>query len=761
MAYPLEVNASNSRFQATLDITELEIKAAEGNEKLTTLFLSANTGLVPMDLDNFFHPVFIEMKGVRFAKTKTPIIGDHDTKLRIGHTTDQGAVVAGDVQTIGNKNVRGPMIAAAGVVSSESETAKGFEVDSKKGFPFQVSVGADFIQGDVVEEGETREVNGKIQKGPFIHAEKTIINELSILVLGADNKTKALAAQLKINKGANAMDFDQYVKDAGFVKKDLTAEQLTGLQAAYDKTKKLEAAAKQPPPLPKDPTPEPKKIEASVLTEEEKETKRLEARRASDANEEERQIGIKAIASRFKDAGLEKIEIEAGKDPILLASAKTKAIKDGWTSDRFELACRRSEYPAPDHAPAGHVVNRDLESQALEVTFLRASGIQAGKNKVTGKEYGLEAWYPKEVLEASHGPQYTGLGLHWLMDMNIQAAGMNYRGGRKSREFQKTFLRANAKLMAGGGSGFSTMAASNILENVANKLLLAAYQAQEVIWSQVYAVRSLSDFKVHSQYRLTTKGGYAKVGKTGELKHGEFSDQKFNLQADTYGMILALNRQDMINDDMDAFNQIPTQLGRLAALAIEFAAVEQILAAEGSGFYSAANNNLVTGASSDLTISGLTLMGDTFVNQVFDNKPLLVSPDRILVGSQDRVNANELFVKTTVQILDDASVTSLRIAENPHVGGFRPIMSPILNNTNVKQMDGTAFTGQTGDQWYGFAPPESLAAFQIGFLNGQQSPVIESADADFDKLGLQFRSFHDWGTAEGDPVGSVKMRGIA
>jgi len=44
------------------------------------------------------------------------------------------------------------------------------------------------------------------------------------------------------------------------------------------------------------------------------------------------------------------------------------------------------------------------------------------------------------------------------------------------------------------------------------------------------------------------------------------------------------------------------------------------------------------------------------------------------------------------------------------------------------------------------------------FLNGQQSPTIESADADFNTLGVQFRGYHDFGCAMTEYRASVEAQ---
>jgi hypothetical protein len=38
-------------------------------------------------------------------------------------------------------------------------------------------------------------------------------------------------------------------------------------------------------------------------------------------------------------------------------------------------------------------------------------------------------------------------------------------------------------------------------------------------------------------------------------------------------------------------------------------------------------------------------------------------------------------------------------------------------------------------------------------------PTVESADADFNTLGIQMRGYHDFGVAKQEPRGGVKMKG--
>jgi hypothetical protein len=49
--------------------------------------------------------------------------------------------------------------------------------------------------------------------------------------------------------------------------------------------------------------------------------------------------------------------------------------------------------------------------------------------------------------------------------------------------------------------------------------------------------------------------------------------------------------------------------------------------------------------------------------------------------------------------------------------------------------------------WYLLADPADLPVIEVAFLNGQESPTIETAEADFNVLGVQMRGYHDFGCA--------------
>jgi hypothetical protein len=49
---------------------------------------------------------------------------------------------------------------------------------------------------------------------------------------------------------------------------------------------------------------------------------------------------------------------------------------------------------------------------------------------------------------------------------------------------------------------------------------------------------------------------------------------------------------------------------------------------------------------------------------------------------------------------------------------------------------------------------------QIAFLNGRQEPIVESADAEFQTLGIQFRGYFDLGVAQQEFRAGVRAAGV-
>lgn len=412
-----------------------------------------------------------------------------------------------------------------------------------------------------------------------------------------------------------------------------------------------------------------------------------------------------------------------------LPEVEAKAISEGWDATRCELEVLRVSRP---RTPAVHMADKSINASMLEAACL-----------MTGRVANIDAMFDDQTLNAANDRFRGGIGLQELL---LEAAWANGYTGRNFRDSRAVLRYAfNPNLEA----GFSTIDVGGILSNVANKFLLEGFFSVERTWRNVTAVRNVSDFKTVTSYRLIGKDQYEQVAPGGELKQGTLGEEKFENKADTYGLMLSIDRRDIINDDLDAITTIPRKLGRGSGLKINDVFWSTFLA--NTNFFKVANKNFISGATTALSIDGLTEGEVTFMEQVdADGKPIGVMPLILLVPPALSALGSQLY--KSMELRDTTASNKYPVA-NPHQNKFRVEVSRYLSNSQ--------YSGNSSKAWYLLADPSDLPVIEVAFLNGQESPTIETAEADFNKLGVQMRGYHDFGVALQDPRGGVKAKGEA
>ena len=78
-----------------------------------------------------------------------------------------------------------------------------------------------------------------------------------------------------------------------------------------------------------------------------------------------------------------------------------------------------------------------------------------------------------------------------------------------------------------------------------------------------------------------------------------------------------------------------------------------------------------------------------------------------------------------------------------------------------RYLSNAGYTGNSAKAWYLLADANDLPVIEVCFLNGQEAPTIETAEADFHVLGIQLRGHSDFGISLQDPKGGVKAKGEA
>ena len=93
-----------------------------------------------------------------------------------------------------------------------------------------------------------------------------------------------------------------------------------------------------------------------------------------------------------------------------------------------------------------------------------------------------------------------------------------------------------------------------------------------------------------------------------------------------------------------------------------------------------------------------------------------------------------------------ASTDAQILNANPFSGEYVVAVSAYLSNTTA---------------YYLVADPNDLAAIEVAFLDGVETPTVESGSTEFDTLGMNFRGFWDFGVSFLEPRAALKSKGAA
>lgn len=624
---------------------------------------------------------------------RVPLLADHEN--RIEAVLGSGLPVRGDGR-----------LAINGTLSRNSDRARRVIDLHRDGVPLQASVGAEPLETERITKGRQIVVNGRTiraEGASFLLVRRSRLKHVAIVANGADGSTSvSIAAQAASQSKEFDMEFATWLEAQGFTPDSLSDQQRTSLQAMFDASQQTNATPNT-------------KIEAAAAVAE---------LRAELATETVRVAAIRKLC------GGKHADIEA------------QAIKEGWDETKTELEMIRADRP---RGPAIHASNWNDSPQVVEAALC-----------LSRKHVDVEKRFKPEVLEAADR-QYRNLGFQQLFIMAAVANGYPARPGEGVNSGNISEILHYAFPPRSLQASFSTLSLPGILQNVANKELLTGYTEEDQTWREIATVKSVSDFKEITSYRLLDNMEYEELPKHGEIKHGKLGEESYTRQVRTYAKMFSLDRVDIINDDLSAFDDLRTRVGGGAAKALNNVFWTRFM--DNASFFTSGRGNYITGADSALGLDGVGLQkGITAFRKLrtpaADGKKRVVGgrPEILLVPPELEFIAQRIFQSTTVNTGGAATSDSIPDA-NIHAGKYRPVVCDWLSDAD--------FTGNSATAWYLFRAPRNLAAVVVSFLNGQQNPTIDMAEADFNQLGVQFRGYHDFGVDLAEYLAGIMSKGAA
>jgi hypothetical protein len=374
-----------------------------------------------------------------------------------------------------------------------------------------------------------------------------------------------------------------------------------------------------------------------------------------------------------------------------------------------KLIATRDERPA---APAVHMAQPTARTpEVIEAAFALQGGLP-----------NVEKQYDAKTLEAAAKIQRTTS----LGEVLLSAAEEG--GYTGSRRISAATLRP---ILA---AAWATHSISGILSSTVNKFLLAGFNGVEGSWRSISSVRSVNDFKTLTSYRLNGGFKFEKVANGGELKNASASDESRTISADTYGIMTSVTRTDLINDDLGALTAVPQRIGRGGALKLNdvFWASFQ----DDSAFFTTGRGNKKATAGA-LSLANLKAIATLFRKlKDADGNPVAVEPRVLLVPADIELAAAEIMGSSLL-----VGGSSAGPDRNVLAGRYQVVSTSYLSSA---------------EDYYLLASPADLPVMEVAFLNGVQSPIVETAEADFNTLGVQMRGYFDFGVAKAEYLAGVK-----
>lgn len=371
----------------------------------------------------------------------------------------------------------------------------------------------------------------------------------------------------------------------------------------------------------------------------------------------------------------------------------------------------------------GRIVTVADESDKRREAMVNAMLMRAGKADA------------KVLADAGANP-YRGRSLLAIAEASLQAAGVD------TRQFSdKRALVAAAFTQS--SSDFPVL-----LENTMHRTLLGAYALQGLTWSRFCKRGTVSDFRAHNRYRVGSLGNLQPKNELGEYKNVSIPDgEKSSIAAATKGFILNISREAIINDDLGALTDQAAAAGRAAARTVEVDVYALLASNSGLGpvmndgktLFHEDHGNIAASAGS-ISVSRLDEMRVLMSKQVditghdyLDLRPaVLLCP--IGMGGNVRVVVGAEY---------DTEVASKFQVPNKVRGIVRDIV-------DTPRMSGT--------RYHLLADPSESAAIEVAFLDGVDTPYLETAQA-FDTDGGKLKVRLDYGVAGHDWRGAVTNAG--
>mgnify|MGYP002630304331 FL=1 len=422
-----------------------------------------------------------------------------------------------------------------------------------------------------------------------------------------------------------------------------------------------------------------------------------------------------AADERRRMAGI----LEAGRKLGIPAADVQRAINDGVSlesarDDFFAAAADADDKPniQPTHRGA-------IEPGEQDEVATRSEGMLNAL---------LHRANPSKNKLSEQGMEFRGLRLVEFCRAALVANGISTRG-MGQREIARKALSLRGSGMTTRAGYHTTSDFPLLLADAMGKSLRRAYDETPRTFEPWAKRATAPDFKQVKRLQLGSAPNLLLKVENGEVTYGTIGESREQYALGTYARALAITRETIINDDLDAFDQLPAAFG-MAASRLESDIVYGILTAnanmaDGSALFSVAHAN-ISGAAAPPSIATLGAMMTALARQTaLDGTTPLNNQGRYVI------------VPVTLRLVTEQAIGVVqRFPDAP--GNISPAYLQSLIPIAEPRLDAVSLT-----DWYGAGDPNACDTVEYMYLEGDEGVMIETENG-FEVDGVKIKATLDF-----------------
>ncbi len=337
--------------------------------------------------------------------------------------------------------------------------------------------------------------------------------------------------------------------------------------------------------------------------------------------------------------------------------------------------------------------------------------------------------------------EYRGMNMADLAAECVRAAGGKTRGLTK-HEIVSAALGGGEYVRSAGMH--STSDFPILLSSVINRTLREAYANVQQTWLPLSRKTVAPDFREMTEVSMGDFPDLVALGEGGEYKAGTIKEYASGWKLGTFARKIAITRQALINDDLQAFSRLPLLIAQAAArtqnnLAWDIIIKNRNCKLDNKALFHADHKNLNTVVAA-LDVSTLSNARKALRKQKSsDGAPLNLEAAFLIVGSNNETAAEMVLANVTPRNASDV---------NPFANKLTPIVEPRLDDLVAGN-----------DFFLAVNPAQSPVDLLLhAFLEGQEGLYTETKQTT-DVDGVEMVARMDFGVCAGDYRGIYRQAG--